>query len=128
MEINQITEKVIGCAIEVHRHLRAGLLESAYQCALAYEMEKAGLAFEKEKVLPVPYKDIILEVGFRCDFLVEGVVIVECKAIKELTSVDVAQLLNYLKNKSLPLGLLINFNVPKLVDGIRRVANGPLPL
>jgi GxxExxY protein len=126
MELNQITEKIIGCAIEVHRHLKPGLLESAYQCAMAYEMELAGLVFEKEKILPVNYKNIVLEVGFRCDFLVEQMVIFECKAVKELTSIDAAQLLNYLKLSSLSVGLLINFNVPKLVDGIRRIANGPL--
>ncbi len=123
MQINEVTEKIIGCAIEVHRQLGAGFLESAYQAAMEYEMTKANLRFEKEKVLPVPYKDIILKVGFRCDFLVEGCVILECKAVKELTPMDLAQILNYLKITGLQVGLLINFNVVKLTDEIRRVAN-----
>jgi GxxExxY protein len=123
MQINEITEKIIGCAIEVHRTLGRCLLESAYQAALAYEMMRAGLYFEKEKVLPVKYKDIILEVGYRCDFLVENAVIVECKAVKELTAADTAQAIHYLHLTNCRVALLINFHAPKLVDGVRRVVN-----
>ena len=97
MKINEITDKVIGCAIKVHRKLGPGFLESVYQAALAYELTKIGISFEKEKELPVKYEDIILEIGFRCDFFIESSVIVECKAVKELNQIDHAQLLNYLK-------------------------------
>lgn len=123
MEINELTEKIIGLAIKVHRTLGPGFLESVYQAALAYELRKAGIPFEKEKELPVPYGDIILDVGFKCDFLVDGKVIVECKAVKELTAVDQAQLLNYLEITKLQAGLLINFNVLVLKQGIKRIVN-----
>ena len=123
MEINNLTEKIIGCAIKVHKNLGAGFLESVYQAALAYEMTKEGLNFEKEKVLPVYYENITLDVWFRCDFLVEQSVIVECKAVKELQKIDEAQLLNYLKITKLKLGLLMNFNKLKLTDGPKRMVN-----
>ena len=121
--INSLTEKIIGLAIKVHRTLGPGFLESVYQAALAYELGKAGIPFEKEMGLPVAYQDILLEVGFRCDFLVDNQVIVECKAVKEVTPLDHAQLLNYLKITNLQLGLLINFNVRILKDGIKRIVN-----
>jgi len=114
---------IIGAAIKVHRTLGPGFLESVYQAALAFELEKANISFEKEKTLPVPYEDIFLEVGFRCDFLVDKRVIVECKSVKEITPLDHAQLLNYLKISNLNVGLLINFNVRKLTDGIQRIVN-----
>ncbi|MBC8182160.1 GxxExxY protein [candidate division KSB1 bacterium] len=123
MEINELTGKIIGCAIKVHRKLGPGFLESVYQAVLAYELKKANIPYEKEKTLPVPYENIILEVGFRCDFLVDKKVIVECKTVKELTAFDQAQLLNYLKITKLQVGLLINFNVMILKDGIKRMAN-----
>ena len=123
MTLNELTEKIIGLAIKVHRTLGPGFLESVYQAALAYELEKANIPFEKEKTLPVPYEDIFLEVGFRCDFLVDKSVIVECKSVKEVTPLDHAQLLNYLKITNIQLGLLINFNVLKLTDGIKRIVN-----
>jgi GxxExxY protein len=123
MEINELTEKIIGCAIKVHRTLGPGFLESVYQAALAYELEKAGVPFEREKPLPVPYEEIILDVGFKCDFLVDGRVIVECKAVRELTKIDQAQLLNYLKITKLRVGLLINFHVLVLKNGIKRMVN-----
>jgi GxxExxY protein len=94
-----------------------------YQAALAYELEKANIPFEKEKALPVPYEDILLEVGFRCDFLIDKRIIVECKSVKEVTPLDHAQLLNYLKITDLQLGLLINFNVRMLTKGIKRIVN-----
>ena len=123
MTLNQLTEKIIGLAIKVHRTLGPGFLESVYQAALAYELEKANIPFEKEKALPVPYEDITLEVGFRCDFLVDKRVIVECKSVKEVTPLDHAQLLNYLRITELELGLLINFNVRMLTKGIKRIVN-----
>jgi len=123
MKLGQLTERIIGLAIKVHRKLGPGLLESVYQAALAYEMNKAGIFFEKEKAMPVPYDDIMLDVGFRCDFIVERGVIVECKSVRNLTDMDTAQLLNYLKLSKLQLGLLINFNVLVLKDGLKRIAN-----
>ena len=123
MLLNDITEKIIGCAIKVHRTLGPGFLESVYQAALAYELSINDLSFEKEKSLPVKYADILLDVGFRCDFLVEKCIIVECKAVKELTPIDEAQLLNYLKITEKQVGLLINFNVIKLTDGLKRKVN-----
>ena len=123
MKLNDLTEKIIGAAIKVHRILGPGFLESVYQAALAYELEKANIPFEKEKILPVAYEDIFLEVGFRCDFLVDKRVIIECKSVKEVTPLDHAQLLNYLKITDLNVGLLINFNVRKLTDGIQRIVN-----
>ena len=121
--MNQLTEKIIGLAIKVHRNLGAGFLESVYQAALAYEFTQTGISFVKEKDLPVKYENVYLDIGFRCDFLVEDKVIVECKAVKELTSIDQAQLLNYLKISNLHVGLLINFNVLVLKDGIKRMVN-----
>ena len=123
MDLNELTDKIIGAAIKVHRTLGPGFLESVYQAALAYELKKAYMPFEKEKTLPVPYEDILLEVGFRCDFLVDKRVIVECKSVKEVTPLDHAQLLNYLKITDLQLGLLINFNVQILKSGIKRIVN-----
>ncbi|NPE27337.1 GxxExxY protein [Methanococcoides sp. SA1] len=123
MELNEITQKIIGCAIKVHKTLGPGFLKSVYLAALAYEMDNVGLQFEKEKSLSVPYEDIILDVGFHCDFFVENRVIVETKAVKEITKIDQAQLLNYLKIKDLKVGLLINFNCLKLTDGIKRMVN-----
>ena len=123
MKINEITDKVIGCAIKVHRKLEPGFLESVYQAALAYELTKIGISYEKEKELPVKYEDIILEIGFRCDFLIESSVIVECKAVKELNQIDHAQLLNYLKITNMQAGLLINFNTLNLTEGIKRIVN-----
>jgi len=123
MTLNELTEKIIGLAIKVHRTLGPGFLESVYQAALAYELEKANIPFEKEKTLPVPYEDLLLEVGFRCDFLIDKRIIVECKSVKEVTPLDHAQLLNYLKITDLTVGLLMNFNVRKLTDGIKRIVN-----
>ena len=123
MTLNELTEKIIGLTIKVHRNLGPGFLESVYQAALAYELGKAKIPFEKEKALPVEYEEIFLDVGFRCDFLVDKRLIVECKAVKEITPLDHAQLLNYLKITNLTVGLLINFNVRKLTDGVRRIVN-----
>lgn len=124
MEINELTRKIIGCAIEVHRALGPGLLESAYQECLFFELKQAGLIVEKEKSLPLIYKDVKLECGYRIDLLVENQIILELKAVEALNDVHMAQILTYLKLQELRYGLLINFNVARLKDGIKRVANG----
>lgn len=123
MNINDLTEKVIGCGIEVHKNLGPGFLESVYQAALSFEMTKLGINHEREKALPVRYEDIVLEVGFRCDFYIENCLIVECKAVKELTRIDEAQLLNYLQAANAQVGLIMNFNVLKFTDGLKRMVN-----
>jgi len=122
-EINTLTDKIIGCAIKVHKTLGPGFLESVYQAALAYELSKAGIPFEREKGLPVQYEEIKLDVGFRCDFLVDKKVIIDCKTVKQIMPIDEAQLLNYLKITELPIGLIINFNVLMLKNGIKRMIN-----
>ena len=115
-----LTERIIGAAVEVHRALCPGLLESAYQACLARELLLCGLPFEQEKPLHVEYKGVRLDCGYRLDFIVAGKVIVELKAVEALHPVHDAQLLTYLKLAGCRVGLLINFNVPLLKDGIRR--------
>ena len=122
-ELNDITEKIIGAAIEVHRALGPGLLESAYESCLAYEMLQRGLQFEQQRPLPVIYKEVRLDCGYRLDFLVESAVVVELKAIDALAPIHQAQVISYLKLGGFHLGLLLNFNVRVLKDGIRRIAN-----
>ena len=117
-----LTEKIIGAAIEVHRALGPGLLESVYQACLAHEFALRGLAFEQEKPLPVDYKGIHLDVGYRLDFIIEGKVVIELKAVDTIHSVHEAQLLTYLKLTGCKVGLLINFNVSVLKNGIKRMA------
>lgn len=121
MDINCITEKIIGCAIEVHKHLGAGLLESTYEACLLYELQKAGLEVKTQVGLPLVYKEIKLEVGYRMDFLVENRVVVEIKSVEALSEVHIAQVLTYLRLANAPIGLLINFNVLRLKDGIKRL-------
>jgi GxxExxY protein len=121
--VNQITETIIGCAIKVHSALGPGLLESAYQQCLFYELKKSGLRVEKEKSLPVFYEEIELDCGYRLDLLVENQVIVELKAVEALTDIHLAQMLTYLKLSECEVGLIINFNVTQLVKGIKRVVN-----
>lgn len=123
MEINQITEIVIGKAIQVHRNLGPGLLESAYKECLYYELIEAGLNVEKEKAMPLVYQKVKLECGYRVDLFVENQIIVELKAVEFLNDVHLAQTLTYLKIANRQTGLLINFNVSKLTDGIKRVYN-----
>jgi GxxExxY protein len=119
-----ITDKIIGAAIEVHKHLGPGLLESAYQTCLAHEMRLRGIRFEPEKPLPITYKGVRMELAYRLDFVVENMVIVELKAVKAFDVVHEAQLMSYLKLSELKLGLLLNFNVRRLKEGgIKRVAN-----
>jgi GxxExxY protein len=119
-ELNKLTEQIIGAAIEVHRHLGPGLLESAYETCLAYELEQLGLAFERQKALPLVYKEIRLDQGYRIDLLVEKKVIVELKVVEQITPVHEAQVLSYLKFSGCQVGLLLNFNVKLLKNGIRR--------
>jgi GxxExxY protein len=120
---NKITEEIIGGAIEVHRHLGAGLLESAYEECLCYELSQRGLWFQRQLIAPVLYKGIKLDCGYRIDLLVEDAVIVEIKSVEALLPVFSAQLLTYLKIRQMRIGLLINFNVQTLTRGLKRIAN-----
>jgi GxxExxY protein len=120
MELNRITEKIIGCAIEVHKHLGPGLLESAYEECLVYELQCSGLKTEKQKPVPVVYKEIHLDCGYRIDILVENTVIIELKTVELFSQVHEAQILTYMKFAQKGIGLLINFNVTLLKNGIRR--------
>jgi GxxExxY protein len=121
--LDQITDKIIGGAIEVHRALGPGLLESAYETCLAFELIERGLRVEQQKQLPVAYREVKLDAGYRLDLLVDGVVIVEVKAVDRLAPIHQAQLLSYLKLSGCPVGLLINFNVKVLEQGIQQVVN-----
>ena len=123
MRINEVTDAVISSAIQVHSELGPGLLESAYETCLAYELEERGLQVERQKVLPLVYREVRLDAGYRLDLVVQDSVIVEIKAVDSLTPVHKAQLLSYLKLSRLTVGLLVNFNVKLLKQGIRRVVN-----
>jgi GxxExxY protein len=120
MELNEITKIIIGCAIEVHKTLGPGLLESAYEECLIFELLKKGLNIGRQQPVTVVYNEIKLDYGYRIDILVENSVIIELKAVDAINPVHEAQLLTYLKFAEKPLGLLINFNVTTLKDGIRR--------
>ena len=123
--LNQLTEKIIGAAIIVHKELGPGLLESVYQNCLLVELELSGLRVEKEVKLPVVYRGRqVTEDGFRLDLLVEDKIIIELKSVEKVQPVHAKQLLTYLRLAKKPLGLLINFNVPILKDGITRISNG----
>ena len=119
-QLNVITGQAIGAAIEVHRKLGPGLLESAYQSCLEREFEVSGIPFEKQKPLPVEYKGVKLECGYRLDFLVARSVVIEIKSIESIAPIHEAQLITYLSIGGWNVGLLINFNVIKLTDGVRR--------
>ncbi|ASB50000.1 GxxExxY protein [Alkalitalea saponilacus] len=123
---NEIAHKIVGCALEVHKALGAGLLESAYQECLCYKLQKAGLHIQKEKPIPLIFEEVKLECGYRIDILVEKKVIVEIKSVEALNDVHLAQTLTYMKLGNYKLGLLINFNVTLLKKGIKRVINGTL--
>ena len=123
VKLNRLTEQVIGAAIQVHKALGPGLLESAYEACLMYELSQLSLKFESQKALPVAYRGVQLECGYRLDLLVEGRLIIELKAVDKLLPIHNAQLLSYLKLSSTRLGLLINFNVNLLKDGIVRIVN-----
>ena len=122
-QANKITEAIIGAAISVHRELGPGLLESAYEACLFYELRQLGLSVERQKPLPVVYKEVSLDCGYRLDLVVESFIIVELKAIEKVTPLHKAQLLSYLELAKCPLGLLINFNVYVLKDGVHRLVN-----
>ena len=120
MEFDDLSGRVIGCAIEVLRHLGLGLLESAYEQCLAYELSRNRIAFQLQLSQPVQYKDARLDCGYRIDILVENQLIVELKSVETLSGIHQAQLLTYMKLSEVKIGLLINFNVTKLKEGIKR--------
>jgi GxxExxY protein len=120
---NQLTESIIGAAVKIHRTLGPGLLESAYQTCLAFELREIGLRVEEQKAVPLVYGTVELECGFRADLLVEGRIVVELKSKDALHPVDHAQVLSHLRLLGLQVGLLINFHVVVLKDGIRRIVN-----
>ena len=121
--LNELSRKIIGAAIAVHRELGPGLLESAYEACLEYELLQMGIRVERQVPQPVIYKGVRLECGYRLDLLVENLVIVELKTVGQLAPIHDAQLLTYLKLRRLWLGMLINFNVPVLKQGIKRLVN-----
>ena len=125
--LNHMTSLIIGAAIEVHRHLGPGLLESAYEECLCYELSQAGLSFRRQLEVPVQYKGLKLNCDFRLDLLVEDSIIVEIKTVDQIAPIHSAQLLTYLKATNKSLGLLINFNVPVLKQGIKRLVNHYIP-
>lgn len=120
---NELSKKIIGCAIEVHRQLGPGLLESAYQECLYYELKQAGLKVQKEKPMPIVYKEVKLDHGYRIDLLVEEKVVIEMKTVEAFTDVHTAQVLTYLRLGKYKLGLLFNFQTTILKSGIKRVIN-----
>jgi GxxExxY protein len=122
MDINRLTGDIIGAAIEVHKILGPGLLESAYEECLCHELGLRGIPFERQKELPIEYKGISLDCSYRLDIVVANNVILELKACESLEPIHEAQLLTYLKLTAIKLGLLINFNVPVLKEGIKRLA------
>ena len=123
LRLNRITEGIIGCAIDVHRAVGPGLLESAYEECLCYELAHAGLRFNRQVDLPVVYKGVKLDCGYRMDLVVENDVILEIKAVERMIPLFEAQLLSYLKMAKKPIGLLLNFHVPVLKSGIKRLSN-----
>lgn len=124
MTENEISNKVIGLAIEVHRALGPGLLESAYKECLFYKVIQSGMFAEKEKPMPLIFEEVKLECGYRIDILVEHKLVIETKSVEELNDIHLAQILTYMKLGSYTLGLLINFNVVLLKNGIKRAVNG----
>jgi GxxExxY protein len=126
MTENEISKIVFECALKVHRNLGPGLLESAYEECLFYELKKANLFVEKQKGLPLIYEDVKLDIGYRIDIIVENKFIVAIKSVEDLNDVHLAQIITYLKLSNCKLGLLINFNVNLLKNGVKRVINGSL--
>ena len=122
-EINALTEKIIGAAIEVHRELGPGLLESTYKACLAHELRLRGIVVETEKEMAIRYKNLVIEKAYKLDLLVQQLVIVELKSVDKVHAVHEAQLITYLKLSGTRVGLLINFNVKLLKDGIKRLIN-----
>jgi len=120
MERDPLTEKIIGCAIEVHRHLGPGLLESSYESCLAHEFATQGITFQTQVPVPIEYKGVNINCGYRLDMFVDNRAILELKSVESLTGVHEAQILTYMKLANVSTGLLINFNVRRLIDGIKR--------
>jgi len=123
MDINQLSSKIIGAAIQVHKALGPGLLESAYEECICYELSYQGFSFERQKPLAINYKGIKLDCGYRLDIVVENAIILELKSCEKIEPIHKAQLLTYLKLSGLNLGLILNFNVPVMRDGIVRIVN-----
>ena len=123
MTENEISKTIFSCALKVHKALGPGLLESSYEECMYYELNKTGLKVEKQKALPLIYEEVKLEIGYRIDLIVEDKVIIELKAVDSLNDVHLAQVLTYLKLSNCKLGMLINFNVSLIKNGIRRVVN-----
>jgi GxxExxY protein len=123
MRNSDLTQEIIGASLKVHRALGPGLLESAYEACLTYELNNIGLRVERQKAVPLIYQAVKLDCGFRADLVVQGRVVVEVKCKDALHPVDQAQLLSYLRLLNIPVGLLINFHVALLEDGIRRMVN-----
>jgi len=121
--LDQISRRIIGAAIEVHRHIGPGLLESAYQACLVFELKQLGFKVEEQQPLPVVYKQVKLDCGYRIDLVVENELIVEIKAIEKLLPIHEAQVLSYLRLAKKRVGLLMNFHVPVLKDGLKRIVN-----
>lgn len=121
MELNELSAQVIGCAIKVHSTLGPGLLESAYQECLYYELKESGLRVRKELALPIVYKEVKLDHGYRIDLLVDDQLVIEIKTVEAFTDVHTAQVLTYLKLGNYPLGLLLNFHVSRMKNGIKRL-------
>jgi GxxExxY protein len=120
MEFDELSGKIIGCAIEVHKNLGPGLLESAYERCLSYELNAAGLKNETQKELPIDYKGMRIDSGYRIDLIVENSIIVELKSVDKILPIYEAQLLTYMKLAGVKIGLIINFNVTRLKEGIKR--------
>ncbi|MEJ7694512.1 GxxExxY protein [Daejeonella sp.] len=125
---NDVSGIVIGAAIEVHTALGPGLLERPYKECLWYKLQKSGLYIEREKPIPLIFEGANVDCGYRVDLLVEGVLVIEVKSVASLADIHLAQTINYLKLGNYSVGLLINFNVIRLKDGIKRLVNGPYPL
>ena len=123
MDINQLSSKIIGAAIQVHKALGPGLLESAYEKCICYELSYQGFSFERQKPLAINYKGVKLDCGYRLDIVVENTIILELKSCEKIEPIHKAQLLTYLKLSGLNLGLILNFNVPVMRDGIVRIVN-----
>jgi GxxExxY protein len=123
MTENELSKIVFDCALKVHQSLGPGLLESAYEECLFYELKKQGLNVEKQKPLPLIYEEVKLDIGYRIDFIVNNKLIIEIKSVEALNDVHFAQLLTYLKLTNCKLGLLINFNVTLIKNGVKRVVN-----
>ena len=120
MEFDQLSRNVIGCAIDVHRNLGPGLLESTYRQCLACELSHTGISFQMELPLPIHYKEVLLDCGYRIDLLVNGDLIVEIKSVESILPIHQAQILTYMRLPKVSIGLLMNFNVTKLQNGIKR--------